>query len=700
MIQIINNIHCCLWVKFLAFATIISRNHIEGFSTFAPTQLAFTSSYGSVNPTSLYASVSSPKTNSDSKMRKLPPTEEDEPMLYQSWFQYLKDNSEDFDRDCGHIYGFDLETSGDFTLSMLQRITAQRIVDYAKEEERTSEKTDDSDNSKSEKDLVDQYDTFKSENGPILSLFEKIQNESPKMALAAEFKKASPSKGEINPNLKAGEQATSYFEAGASVISVLTEERWFQGNLRDLRDARLQTQNSPREGRPVILRKDFVVSKYQILEAAAYGADTILLIVAVTPAPLLKELIDYAREFGMEPLVEVHADAELQVALDCGAKVIGVNNRNLHTFQMDLATTDKTAAILGDKGLAFNHGDEKQTYALCALSGMSTSEDVQRYRNLGVGMVLIGESLMRASDPGKAIQNLCLDPADYEKSLSTSNSGGAYIGGTKIVKVCGITSPEDALLACKSGANLIGVIFAEKSKRKVSSDDAKKIVEAVQSFGERDVPCDFSSYIEKVEGSPISALSQKSRILTQLATSRRPLVVGVFQNQSPEFIAEVVQNAGLDLVQLHGKEGFEACDPSKTGGVPAIRVMDIPASDNNEEDKEKSRETMLEEIMGSLTNDPLAILFDTTIRGSSAGGGTGQTFDWEIASKIQSEGLPILIAGGLTPSNIGEAVAGVRPFGVDVSSGTEQSPGKKDADKVRDFVKFARVANDEASKGF
>jgi len=546
--------------------------------------------------------------------------------------------------------------------------------------------------------LEEAANEFANKHGPILDLREVIRGQSPRMALAAEFKRASPSKGDIATDVNAGEQAVTYASAGANIISVLTESRWFKGTLSDMTDARIQTNNSKKLAigvvqRPAILRKEFVTEAYQIAEAAAAGGDTVLLIVAVLPQHLLKHLIDYARSLGMEPLVEVHSDSELDVALEAGAKVIGVNNRNLHTFQLDLETSRHAANQLTKRGINFEHNDETAEYSLCALSGMSTAFDVQRYRELGLGMRLIGESLMRAADPAAAIDSLCLHPDDFQKSNPQRRLvSGAYTAGTKLVKVCGTTNSDDALKACQEGVNLIGVIFVPNSKRCVTASDAKEIVQTVRKFGERTSAVKFPRRDNK--DSPLTSLVKASRTLEELA--QRPLVVGVFQNQSPEFIREMVAECGLDMVQLHGSEGMAAASHDVCG-APVIRVVDIETDSETGKATSSTVETLLE----SLTSDPVAILLDTSIKGvRGEGGGTGVTFDWSIAERLQNAGLPVIIAGGLTPQNVQDAVASVRPWGVDVSSGLEASPRNKDHIKVEDFVRGTRAAAKEASKGF
>lgn len=213
------------------------------------------------------------------------------------------------------------------------------------------------------------------------------------MAVIAEVKRASPSKGDIAPGIDAGQQALAYAEAGAGGISVLTEPKWFKGTLQDMRDAR-NLVDALGESRPGILRKDFVIDEYQVMEARAWGADTVLLIVACLNDATLRGLMEFARELGMEPLVEVNNASEMERALEAGATFIGINNRDLRDFSVDLGTTDRLASMVG-KGVL-----------LAALSGISERADVERFQQAGAGAVLVGESLMRAADPAAKVREL------------------------------------------------------------------------------------------------------------------------------------------------------------------------------------------------------------------------------------------------------------------------------------------------------
>lgn len=295
---------------------------------------------------------------------------------------------------------------------------------------------------------------------------------------------------------------------------------------------------------------------------------------------------------------------------------------------------------------------------------------------------------MRATDPQQAIRDLCLDPSEYEQLQASGGAGGAYTKGTSVIKVCGITNGDDALVACQAGATLIGVIFVPKSKRCATAEQGKEVVETVRTFGERQAALSFG--VDDKSDKPLSHLVQMSQ---QLDNVSRPMVVGVFQNQDMDFVKQMVQECGLDMVQLHGKEGMAACSDT---GVPTIRVVDI------ETDPETglASPTAVDDLLNAITTDPAAILLDTSIKGTKEGGGTGVTFDWGIAEKVQNAGLPVIIAGGLTPDNVEDAVGGTRPWGIDVSSGVEATPGTKDHDKVKAFITKAKEAAVESRKGF
>ncbi len=207
------------------------------------------------------------------------------------------------------------------------------------------------------------------------------------MALIAEIKRASPSKGDIATGIDAAEQALRYARAGAAGISVLTEPTWFKGTLDDLRAVRVALEGMGND-RPGVLRKDFIIDEYQVAEARAYGADAALLIVACLDDATLRGLLACVRGHGMEALVEVNNSEEMERAVDVGATVIGINNRDLKSFHVDLGTTDRLAAMV-PKGTL-----------LAALSGIQGRADVERFAAAGAEAVLVGEALMLAEDPG------------------------------------------------------------------------------------------------------------------------------------------------------------------------------------------------------------------------------------------------------------------------------------------------------------
>jgi indole-3-glycerol phosphate synthase len=208
--------------------------------------------------------------------------------------------------------------------------------------------------------------------------------------LIAEVKKASPSKGVIRSDFNPAEIAQTYASNGASAISVLTEEKHFQGSLNYLRDI----GNALGDRRLPLLRKDFIYDSYQVYESRAYGADGLLLIVAILAPAELETLLGLSHELNMSCLVEVHNEGELEIALSSGAKIIGINNRDLKTFTVDLTITRRLRPLIPPDKIVVSE------------SGIKNRTDIEKLRQWGVDAVLIGESLMSASDIAAKMKEL------------------------------------------------------------------------------------------------------------------------------------------------------------------------------------------------------------------------------------------------------------------------------------------------------
>ena len=221
--------------------------------------------------------------------------------------------------------------------------------------------------------------------GFISAIENKIQNNQ--SAVIAEIKKASPSKGLLRENFDPASIASSYAEHGAACLSILTDKDYFQGDEAFLRQARAACQL------PVI-RKDFIIDPYQVYEARTIDADCILLIVSALDDENLQSLFDLAHELGMDVLMEVHDEEEMARALKTGARLIGINNRNLRTFETSLNTTINMLGMLSD-----NH-------ILVTESGIHSAADVQLMRENNVNAFLVGEAFMRADDPGEKLAEL------------------------------------------------------------------------------------------------------------------------------------------------------------------------------------------------------------------------------------------------------------------------------------------------------
>jgi indole-3-glycerol phosphate synthase len=205
--------------------------------------------------------------------------------------------------------------------------------------------------------------------------------------IIAEVKRASPSQGLIRQEFDPIEVAKALAAGKASALSVLTEERFFQGSL-------LYLEKIKNEVSLPLLRKDFTLDGYQLLEARSFGADAVLLIAALLDPVLLKELGDQARALSLDVLIEVHTEAELEGALEAGADLIGINNRDLRTFEVKLETTERLMPMV-PRGIS----------VVCE-SGIESVEQIKRLEALGIHIFLVGETLMRAADPGAKLREL------------------------------------------------------------------------------------------------------------------------------------------------------------------------------------------------------------------------------------------------------------------------------------------------------
>jgi indole-3-glycerol phosphate synthase/phosphoribosylanthranilate isomerase len=423
------------------------------------------------------------------------------------------------------------------------------------------------------------------------------------ISVIAEIKRASPSKGVLNANLKPGAQAFDYARNGATAISVLTEQDFFQGSLDDLRAVR-QVTTKP------ILRKDFITTTYQVVEARAAGADSFLLIVALLDDSELGALIQIGREWGMEPLVEVHDAEEAQRAVCIGAKIIGVNARDLRTFAVDTTLLRQIRSLIPNDRV------------VVAESGLFTLADVARMRGYGAHAVLMGEALVRPDRP------YLLEQVSYLPRVVQAVPRGRY----PVVKLCGMRTPEDALAAYDAGADLIGLVLTP-SMRQISPEQARAIVQAL--------PDDAHT-------------------------------VGVFADEPVEVVNELALAANVSAVQVALPGG----DRQRTMGLKRPTIYALSSAD-----------PAYAQPMPRLVFPGRLAMIEAAPSG--IWGGAAKTGDWEIAARWARE-LPTILAGGLTPANVADALRTVQPWGVDVSSGIEGPGGLKDPARMRAFVQAVR----------
>lgn len=309
-----------------------------------------------------------------------------------------------------------------------------------------------------------------------------------------EVKKASPSKGIIAEHFPYLDIAKEYEVAGAAAISVLTEPDFFKGDKKYLQEI-ASTVKIP------VLRKDFIIDEYQIYQAKVWGASAILLICACLDVPTLTKFRELADSLGLSSLVEAHDENEVQMAIDCGARIIGVNNRNLKDFTVDVQNSVRLRNLVQDDVIFVSE------------SGLETPEDIQVLRDNNIGVALMGETFMRS-------------PNKVEKL--------AYLYGptyyTPKVKMCGISKVETIPAVVEAKPDYMGLVFAP-SKRQVTVDQAKILVEELN----RGYAKKYGSDTEHDKNDTIKT-------------------VGVFVNETVDNLVTIANEANLDAVQLHGDE--------------------------------------------------------------------------------------------------------------------------------------------------
>ena len=309
-----------------------------------------------------------------------------------------------------------------------------------------------------------------------------------------EVKKASPSKGIIAEHFPYLDIAKEYEVAGAAAISVLTEPDFFKGDKKYLQEI-ASTVKIP------VLRKDFIIDEYQIYQAKVWGASAILLICACLDMPTLTKFRELADSLGLSSLVEAHDEKEVQMAIDCGARIIGVNNRNLKDFTVDVQNSVRLRNLVQDDVIFVSE------------SGLETPEDIQVLRDNNIGVALMGETFMRS-------------PNKVEKL--------AYLYGptyyTPKVKMCGISKVETIPAVVEAKPDYMGLVFAP-SKRQVTVDQAKILVEELHR-----------------------GYAKKYGLDTEYDKNDTIKTVGVFVNETVDNLVTIANEANLDAVQLHGDE--------------------------------------------------------------------------------------------------------------------------------------------------
>ena len=380
-----------------------------------------------------------------------------------------------------------------------------------------------------------------------------------------EVKKASPSKGIIAEHFPYLEIAKEYEVAGAAAISVLTEPDFFKGDKKYLQEI-ASTVKIP------VLRKDFIIDEYQIYQAKVWGASAILLICACLDVPTLTKFREIADSLGLSSLVEAHDEAEVQMAIDCGARIIGVNNRNLKDFTVDVQNSVRLRNLVQDDVIFVSE------------SGLETPEDIQVLRDNNIGVALMGETFMRSPNKVEKLAYLY---------------GSTYY--TPKVKMCGISKIETIPAVIEANPDYMGLVFAP-SKRQVTVVQAKTLVEELhKQYANR--------YNRDAEQYSNQTLIHQESIKT----------VGVFVNETVESLLKIAKEVKLDVIQLHGDEDESFIQTLKEqSNVEVWKAVQVRSAADAEAWIDSSADMLL---------------FDAYHKDER--GGMGEVFDWSCLDEFE-----------------------------------------------------------------
>ncbi len=456
--------------------------------------------------------------------------------------------------------------------------------------------------------------------------------------LIAEVKRRSPSAGAIADEVDPVALARAYEAGGASAISVLCEPHWFGGSVSDLRLVRAAVTLP-------ILAKEFVVDERQLPVLRAAGADMVLLLASVLKPGKLARFVKLAQRLGLEPLVEAHDERELRAALATEARLIGLNNRNLRSLEVDPENCVRLRALVPNDRLVVGE------------SGVREPRTLVGWRAVGIDAALVGETLMRS-----------VDPAAAARAFVTAGSVPHDVAAEArqpLTKICGVTDSAGALAAVRAGADAVGLNLVPGTPRCLSLSEAAALATLIR------------------DSSPAGS---------------RPRIVAVFADAAPEYVSAAIAACDPDAIQLSGDEPAAGITLA-AAGRPVWKVLHLPAGPSAGAPAELADAGSAAAEAIEAGRAYLAAGADRLILDSAGGrfpGGTGRTVDRRVAAIVARE-LPVILAGGLDASNVAQAVLDVPAVGVDVASGVElpRVAGKrprKDPVRVAIFVKRARAA--------